>query len=72
MVDGKVVAALDRNKEVKVSLPAIDASFSNKGFLTLDILVEGFGRDNGGSKFDLKGLMSQEVYLNGTLGCLPP
>lgn len=63
MVEGKVVASLDRNKQAKVSLPAVAST--NKEFLTLEILVEGIGRDNSGSKFDLKGLMSQDVYLEG-------
>ena len=64
MVEGKVVASLDRNKQAKVSLPAVAST--NKEFLTLEILVEGIGRDNSGSKFDLKGLMSQDIYLEGT------
>ena len=57
------MASLDRNKGVKVSLPLLDTA--DKEYLTLDILVEGIGRDNSGSKFDLKGLVSQDVYLNG-------
>ena len=65
MVEGKVVASLDRNKKAKVSLPVLDTLSSDQDLVTLDILVEGIGRDNSGSKFDLKGLMSQEVYLNG-------
>ncbi|DBB15766.1 TPA: hypothetical protein ACH3X3_003968 [Trebouxia sp. C0006] len=67
MVEGKVVASLDRNKKAKVSLPVLDTLSSDQDLVTLDILVEGIGRDNSGSKFDLKGLMSQEVYLNGDL-----
>ncbi|KAL0030525.1 hypothetical protein WJX79_001635 [Trebouxia sp. C0005] len=67
MVDGKVVASLDRNKKAKVSLPVLDTFSSDQDLVTLDILVEGIGRDNSGSKFDLKGLMSQDVYLNGDL-----
>ncbi len=65
MVEGKVVASLDRNKKAKVSLPVLDTLSSDQDLVTLDILVEGIGRDNSGSKFDLKGLMSQNVYLNG-------
>jgi len=65
MVEGKVVASLDRNKKAKVSLPVLDTLSSDQELVTLDILVEGIGRDNSGSKFDLKGLMSQDVYLNG-------
>ncbi|KAL0019729.1 hypothetical protein WJX77_006458 [Trebouxia sp. C0004] len=67
MVEGKVVASLDRNKKAKVSLPVLDTLSSDQDLVTLDILVEGIGRDNSGSKFDLKGLMSQDVYLNGDL-----
>ena len=72
LIGGKVVAALDRNKAVKVSLPPLDElpPQAGTGPLALDILVEGLGRDNGGSKFDLKGLMSQHVYLNGALRTL--
>lgn len=55
MVEGKVVASLDRNKEVKVSLPVLDTASADKDFLTLDILVEGIGRDNSGSKSISKG-----------------
>ncbi len=65
MVEGKVVASLDRNKKAKVSLPVLDTHSSDQDLVTLDILIEGIGRDNSGSKFDLKGLMSQDVYLNG-------
>lgn len=65
MVEGKVVASLDRNKKAKVSLPELDTLSTDQDLITLDILVEGIGRDNSGSKFDLKGLMSQDVYLNG-------
>ena len=67
LVDGNTVAALDRNKGVKVSLPMLNTDESQKEVLCLDILVEGLGRDNSGSKFDLKGLISQDVYLNGRL-----
>lgn len=64
-----MVASLDRNKGVKVSLPllSIHTADKSKETLTLDILVEAIGRDNSGSKFDLKGLVSQYVYLNGKL-----
>lgn len=61
------MAVLDRNKGCKVSLPMINTEAGKKEFVTLDILVEGIGRDNSGSKFDLKGLVSQHVYLNGKL-----
>lgn len=61
------MAAFDRNKGVKVSLPMLNTDESQKEVLCLDILVEGIGRDNSGSKFDLKGLISQDVYLNGRL-----
>ena len=64
-MEGKTVASLDRNKAVNVSLPLLGIDASDKTYLTLDILVEGIGRDNSGSKFDLKGLVSQDVYLNG-------
>ena len=65
MVEGKVVASLDRNKKAKVSLPVLNTLSSDQDLVTLDILVEAIGRDNSGSKFDLKGLMSQDIYLNG-------
>lgn len=66
-MEGNTVASLDRNKGVKISLPMLNTDLSKKEVLTLDILVEGIGRDNSGSKFDLKGLVSQDVYLNGRL-----
>ena len=64
-MEGTTVAALDRNKGSKVNLPMLNPDFSKKEVLSLDILVEGIGRDNSGSKFDLKGLVSQNIYLNG-------
>ncbi|KAL3131686.1 hypothetical protein ABBQ38_007978 [Trebouxia sp. C0009 RCD-2024] len=69
LVEGKVVASLDRNKGAKVSLLllGIDTADKSKEMLTLDILVEAIGRDNSGSKFDFKGLVSEDVYLNGDL-----
>lgn len=68
-MEGKVVASLDRNKGAKVSLLllGIDTADKSKEMLTLDILVEAIGRDNSGSKFDFKGLVSEDVYLNGKL-----
>ena len=68
-MEGKVVASLDRNKGVKVSLPLLNSITADKSkeTLTLDILVEAIGRDNSGSKFDLKGLVSEDIYLNGEL-----
>lgn len=65
LIDGKTVGGLDRNKAVNVSLPALDAQGARGAHVTLDILVEGIGRDNSGSKFDLKGLVSEHVLLNG-------
>lgn len=65
IIDGKTVAGLDRNKAVNVSLPALSTQDSHGSHVTLDILVEGIGRDNSGSKFDLKGLVSEHVLLDG-------
>lgn len=64
LVEGKIVASLDRNKHTNVSLHGLNDLETAKGHLTLDILVEAIGRDNSGSKFDLKGLMSSHIYLN--------
>ena len=64
-VEGHNVASVDRNKHTNVSLHGLNDIATAKGHLTLDILVEAIGRDNSGSKFDLKGLMSSHVYLNG-------
>ena len=64
-MEGKIVASLDRNKHTNVSLHGLNDLETAKGHLTLDILVEAIGRDNSGSKFDLKGLMSSHIYLNG-------
>ena len=68
LVEGKTVASMDRNKHANVSLPPLNMA-GKKEYLTLEILVEGIGRDNSGAKFDLKGLVSQYVYLNGKLSC---
>lgn len=64
-----MIASLDRNKGAKVSLPLLDKDTADKSkkMLTLDIVVEAIGRDNSGSKFDFKGLVSEDVYLNGKL-----
>ena len=65
LINGKTVAGLDRNKAVNVSLPDLAEKDSHGSHVTLDILVEGIGRDNSGSKFDLKGLVSEHVLLDG-------
>ena len=62
LIDGKTVGGLDRNKAVSLSLPAVA---SDSAHVTLDILVEGLGRDNSGSKYDFKGLVSEHVLLDG-------
>ena len=38
----------------------------------MDVLVKGIGRDNSGPncKVDLKGMVLQDVFLNGKLSCL--
>ena len=67
LVNGKTTAGLDRNKAVNVSLPGLASEDSHGSHVTLDILVEGIGRDNSGSKFDLKGLISEHILLDGEL-----
>lgn len=65
LVNGKTVGGLDRNKAVSLSLPAVASDDAHGAHVTLDVLVEGLGRDNSGSKYDFKGLVSEHVLLDG-------
>ena len=67
-VDGTFVGTIDRNERTTCVLPALN----NTMVMQLDILVEAHGRQNGGcglEGFDLKGLQSDNVTLNGKSVC---
>ena len=68
LLGGKAVGGFDRNKPSNLTLPA--SSKTDESVL-LEILVEAIGRDNGGAQFDVKGLTSQDVKLNGEAPCSP-
>jgi len=71
MVNGIVIARLDRNQEATLELgiaaPSANGPVtpSNSTVAVLDILVEGYARRNTGLEFDFKGLPSTIVLLNG-------
>ncbi len=71
MVNGIVIARLDRNQEANLELgiaaPSASGpvSPSNSTIAVLDVLVEGYARRNTGLEFDFKGLPSTIVLLNG-------
>lgn len=75
LVNGVVIGRLDRNQEANLELgiaapPAGPVKPDNGSMAVLDILVEGYARRNTGTDFDVKGLPSTIVLLNGArAGC---
>lgn len=67
LLDGKVVAAVERSCPRKVQLPEVLVFLSN--VTVLDIVVHAMGRNSGGCAWDSKGLVNLNVQLNG--GGLP-
>ena len=72
LLDGKVVAALERSCPRQVQLPEVLVFFSQ--VTVLDIVVHAMGRQSGGCEWDFKGLVYPNIQLNGTLPpcALPP
>ncbi len=62
LANGNKVGVLSRNLGRAVSL---DFTPPANGQVVLDVLVEELGRDNGGTEFDTKGLMSGNISLDG-------
>lgn len=58
LCDGATFALLDRSRPETVTLP-------RQGCRQLDVVVHAMGRDSGGTKFDLKGLVHGTVTLDG-------
>ena len=70
LVNGVIIGRLDRNQEANLELgiaapPAGPVKPENGSMAVLDILVEGYARRNTGTDFDVKGLPSTVVLLNG-------
>lgn len=64
MLDGKVVATLERSCPRVVRLPEILVFLSD--VTVLDIVVHAMGRNSGGCDWDPKGIIYPNVLLNGT------
>lgn len=64
MLDGKVVATLERSCPRVVRLPEILVFLSD--ITVLDIVVHAMGRYSGGCDWDPKGIVYPNVLLNGT------
>ena len=65
LLDGKVVAALERSCPQQVHLPEVLVFFSQ--VTVLEIVVHAMGRQSGGCEWDFKGLVYPNVQLNGVL-----
>jgi hypothetical protein len=71
MLDGKVVAMLERSCPRTVRLPEVLIFLSD--VTVLDIVVHAMGRNSGGCDWDPKGIVYPNIQLNGapTDDCLP-
>ena len=66
LLNGVLVGTLERNGGTRITLPKTPFAKSQfPGQVVLDIIVEGMGRTNLGTIFDVKGLASGNVTLNG-------
>ena len=65
LLDGKVVATLERSCPKQVQLPEVLVFFSQ--VTVLDIVVHAMGRQSGGCEWDFKGLVYPNIQLNGML-----
>ena len=65
LLDGKVVAALERSCPRQVQLPKVLVFFSQ--VTVLEVVVHAMGRRSGGCEWDVKGLVYPNIQLNGTL-----
>ena len=64
LANGNKVGTLSRNLGPAVTLDFVPLE---NGEVVLDVIVEELGRDNGGTAWDLKGLMSGNITLDGAL-----
>ena len=64
LANGDKVGVLSRNLGPAVMLDFVPPA---NGEVVLDVIVEELGRDNGGTAWDLKGLMSGNITLDGKL-----
>ena len=67
LLDGIVVGHMDRNGPANLTftLPSVPQAPQAPNTAELSIVVEAIGRANEGWRFDVKGLKSPEVTLNG-------
>lgn len=68
MLDGKVVATLERSCPRTVRLPEVLIFLSD--VTVLDIVVHAMGRNSGGCDWDPKGIAYPNIQLNGALASL--
>ena len=64
LVEGRRVGRLQRTGPCSLVLPALGAQPAHPA-ATLDIVVEAVGRSNEGWRWDVKGLPSSDVFLDG-------
>lgn len=70
MLDGRVVARLERSCPRQVRLPEVTVFFSEQSVLS--VVVHAMGRNSGGCAYDPKGLVYPNIRLNGALSLLCP
>ena len=63
MLDGKLVASVERSCPQTVQLPEVLVFFSQ--VTVLEIVVHAMGRNSGGCDWDFKGLVYPNIQLNG-------
>lgn len=63
LLDGKVIAAVERSCPKTVQLPEVLVFFSQ--VTVLEIVVHAMGRNSGGCDWDFKGLPYPNIQLNG-------
>jgi hypothetical protein len=63
LLDGEVVAQLERSCPRKVKLPELTVFFSDSA--ALEVAVHAMGRNSGGCAWDPKGLAYPNIRLNG-------
>ena len=67
LLDGRRVGRLERSGNTSLIIGDVAHADSSpaRDVAVLDIIVEAMGRANDGWRFDVKGLPSQNVFLNG-------
>ena len=63
LLDGKLVAAVERSCPRTVQLPEVLVFFSR--VTVLEVVVHAMGRNSGGCDWDFKGLAYPNIQLNG-------